>query len=490
LDSVAGDGLATRDSEAARRRHLLALVVLFALAAAHWAWNARSLASLLGYDVGGHAGYLYSVAMEGRLPHPLEGWSTFHPPAYYLVAGAVWRLVEPMGPEALRIGLRAASGLGWLVVGAVAAWTLRCQGVSRPVTLVATALVLFVPCSQMAAAMLGNEALAAGLAALVIPPVLRLHADPRDLRAAALLGLCAGLALLAKFTGVFVAVGALLPFLRLDFDRRMAVSLAVCVSVAAVLLVPVYGRNLLLTGTPIPMTRELEPMRSFERVLELRDRRVADYLWLDPGSISHPGDFLISPPPEKTLYQNEAMTNVPGLALASAWFDPHGARFSHWHQWRGSRAMRLGTALVLLGLLPTALVGVGFAAALAAAARSRGRASDAPLTLMAAMGLASFVAFSWGAPSMAAVKASYLLPLAVPAAVFFARACGLVGRRARRILLVISATAALASAVVFTEGVVLESRELDAEMVEGWRLIARRLDSEPIRQAVKALTGS
>ena len=63
----------------------LALVVILLLAAAQYGWNAWTVAPLSGYDAGGHAGYVLTVVEDGRLPHPLEGWSTFHPPLYYLL---------------------------------------------------------------------------------------------------------------------------------------------------------------------------------------------------------------------------------------------------------------------------------------------------------------------------------------------------------------------------------------------------------------------
>ncbi len=73
---------------------------------------------------------------------------------------------------------------------------------------------------------------------------------------------------------------------------------------------------------------------------------------------------------------------------------------------------------------------------------------------MALLGGVAFVAFTARAPSVAAVKASYLLPLAVPAAAFFARGVDSLGGLARSLALAGSTVAALSAAVLFANGVV------------------------------------
>ena len=114
---------------------------------------------------------------------------------------------------------------------------------------------------------------------------------------------------------------------------------------------------------------------------------------------------------------------------------------------------RVGPILTGLGIVPTALMLVGFVAALRESLRRRARTPDAPLVVMSVLGLAVFVAFTLRAPSAVAVKASYLLPLLVPAAVFFARGVDLLGV-GRRTALALAGSAALASGVVFTNGLV------------------------------------
>ncbi|MCZ6571296.1 MAG: glycosyltransferase family 39 protein [Deltaproteobacteria bacterium] len=434
-----------------RRRAALAISGLLLVAAADYSWNAATIGGLVGYDATHHLEYVLTLVHEQRLPHPLEGWSTFHPPLYYLLGTLVWSAVRPLGIPAALLGVREISALFMLAAGLVGfLLVLRLDG-SLTVASVAAALVLFVPVSLMAATAVGNEALGVGLGALALLALVRLQADPRDLRMAAVAGLMAGLALATKYTGLFVAAACVVPFARADFDRRMLRALVLCGVAGAIIAGPVYVRNIVLTGSPVPMTRNLEPMKSAEERFIIRERRVWDYLWLNPESLWRPTLFHVRGQEGSLDNRNPAMTNIWGLTYASVWYDAFRHRIPIEFHRDGIYSGRL---LTLLGIVPTALFLVGFFIALRELIRRRGRTADAPLVVMTSLGLLAFIAFTIRAPSAVAVKASYLLPLATPAAVFFARGAGLMGARMRVAALVISALAGLAAAAVFTNGLI------------------------------------
>ncbi len=94
---------------------LLALVI-----GAQYAWNVWTVTPLSGYDGPGHAAYIFTILEEGRLPDPYQGWSTFHPPIYYVLAAGVWQLLEPLGPQAVVAGVRAIGAIALLCVGVIA----------------------------------------------------------------------------------------------------------------------------------------------------------------------------------------------------------------------------------------------------------------------------------------------------------------------------------------------------------------------------------
>lgn len=463
----------------------MALLVL--AAAAHSAWNAWSLPALLGYDAAGHAGYALAIARDGRLPHPLSGWSTFHPPAWHLAAAALWRAVEPLGPDALRLALHAPGALAWLAAGLFLQRALRRGGAGADTAWTATALLYFVPVNQLAVAMIGNEAFTAACAAAAVPLLLRLQANPGDRRAAAGAGLAAGLALATKYTGVWVAAACALPFARRDLGPGGRRALAACLLAGAAVAGPVYLRQIALTGSPFPMTRTREPMRTLEQNLVLRERRATDYLWLPAGCLRRPSVQHVAGRPGAFANRNPAMQSVPCLVYAGLWYDPFAQRVPIEHhadrQW-------VGTLLAVLGLAPTALVLAGLALAARDFARSRGRSRDAPLVAVAALAAASFAVFTWRAPSLAAAKASYLMPLAGAAAVFFARAVEALPRTLRAAGLGASLAAALASAWVFTSGACFPP-DLARARVEArvWQRIGSALPGSRIAEAVGVLWG-
>ena len=282
-----GRGAAGAQASGAER----ALPWLFAAAAIFWAWNALSLSPLWGYDGPGHAAYIETLR-QGRWPHPLEGWSTFHPPLYYALAALVWRVTEGLGAEATLLGLRVISGASWLATAACIVAALRALGIGGRPVLVCVAVWLGMPCAHMASAMIGNESLAALLAAAATWQLLHWHARADSWRRASALGLLCGLAIATKVSAVFVAGATIVTLLAYRDDRRVHRAFAALVLVSVAVAGPVLLRNWSVAGTPLPMARDHEPMKSTEASQVIREREIGDYLWLDPRTLSYPSLYL------------------------------------------------------------------------------------------------------------------------------------------------------------------------------------------------------
>lgn len=430
-------------------RWLVALLLL--LAAAHYGWNISAQRGFWGYDEGAHAAYALEILETGALPHPQKGWCTFHPPVYHLLAAATWGALEPLGPRSVLFGLRIFSALGILGVGLVVYGLARRFTGSESIAGVAAAGTLFVPVAQLSATMAGNEALAAGFAAIALFFLVSLQDDPADARAAACAGLFAGLAFATKFSGLWTVAACAVPFLRLDLDPRARRSLAVCAVAISILAGPIYLRNVLETGTPLPFTRTVHPlMTDQEARLQGASRHWTDYVRVPLGCGQYPYVNVIV---EGGLLAgiNGDMQSVPCLAYAGFWFDPFGVRATRSDP---SEGLAWGYALMAAGIVPMLLVVFGFGSSVVRVVRTRGRAAEAPLVAVVAMALPSFVAFTWLVPSLSAAKASYLLPLLAPAGAFFAQGCALLPRSGRRVVLAWSVGAAALAAWVFTTGTV------------------------------------
>jgi hypothetical protein len=185
---------------------------------------------------------------------------------------------------------------------------------------------------------------------------------------------------------------------------------------------------------------------------------------------------------------NEAMVNVWGAAYASFWYDAFVHRIPYRFRRRGHEVWA-GPLLTGLGLVPTALMLLGLALCTGDILRGGLRTPEAPLVLMTAVGLATFVAFTARAPSLVAAKGSYLLPLLVPAGLFFARGVETLPGRLRQLALALSASAALASAIVFTSGLVFAPASGEA-VRNGWSTVARQLPDSHIDEAVAIFLGT
>ncbi len=432
---------------------------IFVLAMMQWLWNAGRVWPLSGYDGVGHAAYALIVLLDGRLPHPMEGWSTFHPPLYYGLLAALWAATSWIGPMAQLFAGRLLSILAMALAARVLFRLLVERGAGATVASVTLALALFLPATQLAATTLGNEALGVAFASLALPPILALQRDPADARQAIRAGLFVGLALATKFTGLFVVAAALTPFARRGLGSAAWRAAALGLLTASVVAGPVYLRNVWLTGSPVPMTRDAGVVAANEAPFVVRDRELWDYVGFPLEVLRFPS---IAPRPAtgdapRREALNESLVHVWGSAYVSFWWDTymrripirgHGVREqSHWGRW-----------LVGLGLLPTATLLLGFG--LAARELRRGPRSDAPLVAMSALGLAFFVAFTVRNPAIVASKGSYLLPLFVPAGLFFARGVRALPRPARGVVVASAASAAVASAVVFTADLVFSPRPL------------------------------
>jgi hypothetical protein len=134
-------------------------------------------------------------------------------------------------------------------------------------------------------------------------------------------------------------------------------------------------------------------------------RGLLDYLYVPLSTFRDP-----------QLLDPDLLRSVWGSTYASLWFDAH--RFFLPSDSEGVR--RLGTAMLLLGLLPTAAFCTGFARGLRRALR--GDPVDVPLVALVLLSLAGFAAYTWRNPWFAVIKATSLLGLCVPYAVYASEA--------------------------------------------------------------------
>ena len=208
------------------------------------------------FDLDGHLTYIKYVSDTWRVPHPTQGWEMYQPPLYYYCAAAVYSLAG--GDSHLYRSVKAVQ-----LFGAVIAWGLqlvtwlcaRYVFPERPMAQwVALLFSAFVPMCLYTSPLVSNEPFAATAIALSLYGLIRLSKNP-DISTLgfATVGFLTGLALLAKYTGLFIFLaGALFLFLRTITQNRLRSWVNLGVYIAAVLLVSgwFYARNVAEYGAP------------------------------------------------------------------------------------------------------------------------------------------------------------------------------------------------------------------------------------------------
>jgi tetratricopeptide (TPR) repeat protein len=416
-----------RDDAPKARRPLLAAaafsLLLAALAARlHNAWASPALS---GYDAFGHFTYVWYLAETGRVPLATEGWSFFHPPLYYALMASLWKGLAAFDPLLrLKVGKVLVAALG-VLPSAVAWWVLRRRRPAQPrLAFLAAAAMLLVPVQLYSSGFLGNEGLHAVAGSLALAALVAALERPTNTRAA-LLGLALGAAMLVKASAFAIVAGAFAALALQAVHARQAGrgALRLLVVAATLLLVagPYYARNVAVYGQPFQLSRGTFLVSYVEDNQPRAARGWADYLTFDPLIFRRPSWPRGAAPdsdPGPYGFERSVRESVWTGLYANAWFDGFGG-------WvlpsvvDSERARRAGQALLTLGLAPTLLMLIGMVSALAGLRRRWDDTTVAFAAVSAAMGVL-FVYGTREAPIAGAVKATYLTPVGVVFAYWFA----------------------------------------------------------------------
>ena len=448
-------------------------------------WNALFGPLFYAYDEWAHVSYLFFLDTYHSLPYADQGWSYFHPPLYYAIG---WGMAQLGSAEALLRGLALFGALLSLGTAGLAGWLVqRCFPEPRWLGLVAFVALAFLPVHVFTSGMIGNEMLACFLAsAALVCAVCNEEKTAPTLRCDVATGALVGLAALTKFSGltVLAAIGAALGLhflLRREqgaWRQLMKRGFAIA-AVAGVIAGPFYLRNLAEYGNPFQFSNEFAPMVEVERGQPPGERGLRDFVSLSPKIFVDP-----------SLDAPHLIHSVWGSLYLNLWFDTFGASQLPVESWNSHepRKLALTRLFAILGIGPTLLALVGLFASLRTYRDARSF-PDLLMPLLTGLCLLSFVIFAIRVPSWAAIKASYLMALSLPWAWFVARgvlALQTIHPRLAGLGIGSVAVAALACALVFTSGAVLEMRPDKRELAglhtlfgdtdaarEGWQRAAR-----------------
>jgi len=448
-----------------RRMFLVVASVMVAVAAAVRIQNAFTFPSIRGYDGFGHFTYVWYMSETWSVPRSTSGWSFFHPPLYYVLMAALWTALRGVDPF-LRLSLGSLlMGFLSLTHAAVSyAIVRRYFPGERLIHLLAPGLMLFLPVHLYSAPFLSNEGLGAVLCSVALVVLLQVLARPSLTRSVAL-GLCLGLAMLTKFSGVAVVMGAFGALaLQALVRHRLAAGLRTLAVVATVMLAVCgwyYARNVSLYGTPFKLSRDEFMVRHVENYQTKGTRGLLEYVLFDPVIFRRPqwprGLPLAGEVPP-TVVRSAIRESVWTGIYANAWFDGQGG-------WilppviESELSRRAGQVLLCLGVVPTLVVILGIATAVTTLRRRGWDDTLAAMLLTFAVMVAIFVHGTRVITMHAAIKATYFMPVTVVFSFWFALGLRRLADTNRRWLCYVaaeSAVLAVVSCAVFTQGLLFK----------------------------------
>ncbi len=395
------DGPATGGSRSA-------LWVVFAIGTLMRLSNAVLYPTYFGFDVKFNWEYVQRLCLSWELPPPDAGWSFAHPPFFYYLAAVLARGVGCAEPAPTVFAVRLVStAAGLAAIAATVALVRRVDPGNGRRALLAAGLLLFLPAQIQMSANFGEEvfasAFATGAIALASWSLITPHGSVAELRRGAWVGLLAGLGWLTKLTGVLVVPAVLGAYLIEGLRRRQLLrTTRLCVMVALVAGVVggwFYARNLVLYGYLYPYDL---PVHAEMHLQEPGERTLLDYVYVPLSTFT-----------DSVSLGPDLLHSVWGGTYVTLWFDGH----RHFLPAKGPLVQRLGTAVLLLALLPTLAFLIGAVSGIRRMVLRTGEA-DPPLLLLVGFTLGGYVLFTWRNPWYSTVKGTYLLGAMLPFAFY------------------------------------------------------------------------
>lgn len=388
-------------------------------------WNALTDALMWGYDAWGHVAYVLFLDLYRAVPWADQGWSYFHPPLHYVLG---WLLAQFGSGDVLMRGLSLLGGAASLLIAGFASQLTRMTTPDRSgLPLLTFTAIAFLPVHLIVGSMPGNEMTLGALSAAALVTFIANERRPAPSRALdGLCGVLVGAALLTKFSGllpllVVAASLVLRPLTTVDGRRLLPRNLgraALIAAVACTLAYPYYARNVRAFGTPFELSRGYPLIAQVEGDQPPGVRSISDYLRISPKMFRDPNPLA-----------PHLLNSIWSTAYLNMWADTYRESDVERALLSERAAPASASWLPLLGLLPTALAGLGALLALRDVCRGRRREVYLPMLLLASATVASFALFTWRVPIWSAVKASYLLGLSLPYGVFLARGVEGLARR-------------------------------------------------------------
>jgi len=334
----------------------------------------------------------------------------YHPPVFYMLAAAVYASLSESIGAARIIALKGvqfisgASGVGSVLCAYLSLKKLYPD--DKAMQLLGVSVAAFLPMNLYMMGMITNETLAAFTISLALYLLLRVGFEQELTgREACLLGIVNGLALLTKFTALFIVIttGTILmmrifehPALRKRWLAHLMLFIVCTLSVCGWF----YFRNIVVFGKPF--------VGNWDEISSYQFFQKPGYRTL--GFYSRFGSSLYGED-DKDLLEISFLDGEYG----TLWGDAHH-RFV-----RTAGQQRLSRGILLLAVLPTIALLLGFCQSVRDALDPPYPNPSLALVLLTALTLTAALYYTLQQPFYSSIKAFFFLSLITPFAVFAAR---------------------------------------------------------------------
>ncbi len=378
--------------------------VVFLVVTAIHLRNAYVYPQTAGFDAVAHGEYVQYVATHRTVPDARQGWEMSQPPLYYATGAAIYAAAG--GSTRPTVALKATqflSALSMLGTIALAFWMLRIVAARRARTrTLGFTVAALLPMAFYLGPQISNEPLTAFVtgAAMCIAMQQAARGTLR-IRDAAVAGAACGLALLSKFSGLFVLVAVLVLAGVRIVTRKSRVRAVACALVLAGIALGMSGwfyvRNVQRFGDPFIGAWD---RRSGFNIVQGPGYRTSAF-YTRFGAV-----FWQVPPHSRDTSFWDGM-------YGSMWADSHGVFVP-----RDDRSQLLSTVCLWLALLPTVAILVGFAHAVRHLATRDLEHPYLVIVVTSALTVAGILSFTMDHPWYSTLKAHWALSLTPCVGVF------------------------------------------------------------------------
>lgn len=359
-----------------------------------------------GFDWGGHVEYIKYMASKWRAPIATEGWEMFQPPCYYFISAVIYNL---FGGEAAEPGsLKAVQIMGTIsgVANACFAWLVLRKLFENNylIQLLGFSVAAFLPMCFYMNPLISNEIFSGSIISLAICLLIQYGFEVRiKIRHAVVLGVVVGLALLSKYTALFIFLTAvtvlIIRVLISSSTRRREIAiLAVFLTVVFTLSGWLYIRNLVKFHDPFIGNWDEKSGYHYEQHHGYRTLG----FYLKFGSV-----FLHAP-------ERSRWASFWDGKYGSMWMDTHGSFLRLSDEQTDLR----GSIIIYLALLPSVGILLGFYQSLKSAFKSSRNNPYLALVMVSTLTIISLISFTMEVPFYSTIKAFFYLSLVPPIAVF------------------------------------------------------------------------